>query len=502
VASSFDFLVPVDRTSGIPLRDQLYRILREAILDGRLQAAARLPSTRLVAGQTGLARQTVVEAYDQLVAEGYAIPRPASGTYVAETLPDDLLRARARRKQSVPLQAATGGLSKRGTRLAELPYATSPRDRVLRPFQTSTPALDAFPFDDWARLIAGYLRNRPAELLGHGDPAGYRPLREAIAGYVSAVRAARCTADQVIITAGTQQSVHLAAQVLLDPGDPVWVEEPGDPGVRAALLAAGARLVPVPVDADGLDVAAGTTRCPNARLALVTPSHHFPLGAVMSLQRRRALLEWARRASAWVMEDDYDSEYRYAGRPLASLQGLDADGRVIYMGTFSKVLFPALRLGFAIVSPALVEPFQRTRAMVDRHSPTLEQAALADFIAEGHMARHIRRMRSLYAARHDALMDLAHRHLRGMLDVQPAETGMHVVGWLPQGIDDREVTDQAQLAGLVTPPVSPHYLGSPPRQGGLLLGFSAFDEAQLADGVTRLAAVLRHTSRRGQLRAQ
>jgi GntR family transcriptional regulator / MocR family aminotransferase len=359
--ASFDFLVPVDRTSGSTLRDQLYRLLREAILDGRLPARSRLPSTRLVAQQTGVARQTVVEAFDQLVAEGYAVPRPASGTYVADTLPDEMLQARPRQKPAGVVGDGPRGPSQRGARLAALPAGASPPTPVPSPFQAGTPALDAFPADLRARLLADTLRDRPLELLSYADAAGYRPLREAIATYVNAVRAGRCTADQVMVTGGTQPALHLVAQVLLDPGDGVWVEEPGYIGAQSALLASGARLVPVPVDDQGLDVAAGIAISSKARLAVVTPSHQYPLGSVMSLPRRRALLDWAKRVGAWIVEDDYDSEYRYSGRPLASLQGLDIDGRVVYLGTFSKVMFPSLRLGFAIIPPSLVETFERAR---------------------------------------------------------------------------------------------------------------------------------------------
>ena len=489
--ASGDFLLPIDRASPISLRDQLYRLLREAILDGRLQPAARLPSTRSVARQTGLARQTVVEAYDQLVAEGYGVARLASGTYVAETLPDDLLQVRRRRKPVVPLRVGPAALSRRGAMLASIPASQSRQYPAPRPFETGSPALDAFPYELWGRIISGLLQRRSAEMLWYGNSAGYRPLREAIATHVSAARAARCTVDQVIITAGTQQAVHLAAQVLLDPGDAVWVEEPGYQGGRGALLAADARLVPVPVDAEGLDVAAGDTLAPNARLALVTPSRQYPLGVVMSLRRRRALLEWARRAGAWILEDDYDSEYRYTGRPLASLQGLDTDGRVVYVGTLSKVLFPSLRLGFVVVPPVLVEPFERARALLDRQSPTLDQAALAEFMADGHLARHIRRMRSLYAARHTTLLELGQRHLAGLLEVEPAEAGLHVLGWLPEGLDDCAVSSLARAAGLETPALSAYYLGPRPRRGALLLGFSAFDADQLARAVGQLATLLR-----------
>jgi GntR family transcriptional regulator / MocR family aminotransferase len=294
----------------------------------------------------------------------------------------------------------------------------------------------------------------------------------------------------VIVVAGSQQALDLTARLLLDEGDAAWIEDPGYLGARGALLGAGASLVPVPVDGEGLDVQAGQARNPEARLIYVSPSHQYPYGVTMSLPRRLALLESASRAGAWVLEDDYDSEYRYAGRPLAALQGLDGEGRVIYLGTFSKVLFPALRLGYMVVPPDLVDGFVAARALVDRHSPTLDQAALADFIADGHFARHIRRMRALYAERQAILVEAATHGLAGVLDVSTAEAGMHLVGWLPPGVDDVEASRQAAAHGVEAPPLSLYSL-EPPRHGGLLLGYTAVGEKEIRDGVQRLAKALR-----------
>jgi GntR family transcriptional regulator/MocR family aminotransferase len=421
-----DFLVPIDRASTLPLRDQLYRQLRQAILDSRLAAGARLPSTRAVAQQTGLARQTVVEAFDQLIAEGYVVPRPASGTTVADTIPDQLLNARSRARRAPPTNAAPGRLSRRGFRLASVQIGAVPDYAGAPPFQTGTPALDDFPFELWARISSRLLLSRPVELLAYGDPGGYRPLREALAAYLGSTRAVRCTPEQILVTAGAQQAMDLVARLLADPDDAAWIEEPGYVGARAALAAAGLRLVPLPVDGEGLDVESGRARWPNARLAYVTPSRQYPLGVTMSLQRRRALLAWAQQEQAWILEDDYDSEYRYAGRPLASLQGLDEADRVLYLGTLSKVLFPALRLGYVVVPPPLIESFTRGRALYGRHAPGIDQAVLAEFIADGHLARHIRRMRRLYGKRQAILVDLCHRHLAGLLEVAEAEAGMQL----------------------------------------------------------------------------
>ena len=320
-------------------------------------------------------------------------------------------------------------------------------------------------------------------------------MREAISGYLGARRAARCSPEQVVVVSGSQQALDLAARVLLDPGDAAWVEDPGYAGARAALAGAGARLVPVPVDDDGLDVSAGKEREPDARLAYVTPSHQYPLGPTMGLGRRLELLRWASGAGAWIVEDDYDGEYRYGGRPLEALQGLDTGGRVVYVGTFSKVLFPALRLGYLVVPPDLVDAFVAARELSDRGSPVIEQSVLADFIAEGNFARHVRRMRALYASRQEALVEAAKQELSGLLNIGPAEAGMHLVGSLPWGADDREASRRATSYGVEAPPVSAYAMkGAPypenPHRPGLLLGYAALTEAEILRGVRRLAAAL------------
>jgi GntR family transcriptional regulator/MocR family aminotransferase len=327
-------------------------------------------------------------------------------------------------------------------------------------------------------------------LLAEGQVAGYTPLRQEIAAYVTAVRGVRCRSEQVLIVNGSQQALDLAARVLLDPGDAAWVEDPGYLGARGALASAGARLVPVPVDGEGLSVETGITLAPHARLVYVSPSHQYPLGVTMSVARRLALLSWASRADAWVLEDDYDSEFRYTGRPLACLQGLDVEGRVLYLGTFSKTLLPALRLGYLIVPDGLVDAFLAAHAVADRHSPTLEQAVLADFIAEGHFARHVRRMRTLYAERQACLLEAAHRELDGALELAPADAGMHLVGWLPSKIIDRDVTSAAAAHGVEVLPLS-RYAMNPLVRGALLLGYAGFDRAAIRSGVTRLATVFR-----------
>ncbi len=511
--------ITLDADSPIPLHRQLYNGLREGILAGRLAAGARLPSTRLLAAELAISRNTVLDAYGQLLAEGYVVGQVGAGTYVARALPEELLHADGaggmpRANHQRPAARPPRQVSRRGALLAatlvtaptadhRLPttdeqfitqHATRNTQHGLISFRPGQPALDHFPSNTWGRIAARRWRRPPAELLGYAAPAGYAPLRAEIAAYLGAARAVRCDAGQVIIVSGSQQALDLAARVLLDEGDAAWIEDPGYLGARGALLGAGARLIAVPVDQEGLDVATGAARDSMARLAYVTPSHQYPLGVTMSLARRLALLEWAGRAGAWVLEDDYDSEYRYAGRPLAALQGLDPGlgrdgGRVIYIGTFSKVLFPALRLGYLVVPPDLVDAFVAARALIDRHPPTLEQAVLADFIAEGHFVRHIRRTRALYAARQAALVTAATRDLAGRLDVCPAEAGMHLVGWLPNGEDDRAASHRAAAQGVETLPLSA-YAAEPPGRGGLLLGYTALDEPQIREGVRRLAAAL------------
>lgn len=481
-------LNPEDDT---PLHRQLCDRLREAILNGTLRAGTRLPGTRTLATELGISRNTVVNAFEQLLAEGYVTGRVGSGTYVACKLPETLLQVSP--TSPAPTLADPGGrnLSRRGRMVAST-WSVEPHDHgPPRAFQVGVPAVQEFPIALWSRLVNRCWRQAPASLLSYGCPAGYAPLREAIASYVGPARGVRCTPEQVIIVSGSQQGVDLAARLLLDPGESVWVETPGYRGARAALQGAGARPVPVPVDDEGLIVAEGWQRAPHARLAYVSPSHQYPTGAVMSLPRRLELLEWADQADAWVLEDDYDSEYRYAGRPVSALQGLDRCSRVIYIGTFSKVLLPALRLGYLIVPPDMVEAFTNARKVADIHSPTVDQAVLADFINEGHFSHHLRRMRTLYAERQAVLLDAVQAELAGVLEIAPNETGMHVVAWLPAGVADRAVVEHLVAHGIYTRALSSECLEPAPR-GGLLLGYAALTPEQIRAGVRQMRAALAH----------
>ncbi len=474
----------LDRAGAEPLHRQLYRALRQAVLDGRLRAGERLPPSRALAADRGLSRNTVVTAYDTLLAEGYVTGRVGAGTFVASTLPDAAPGGGAGRDGGRTESRRGVGLSARGRMLAEAPALA--RDRAGRPFALGTPALDAFPFGLWAQLLGRCWRGGGRMLATEPDPLGHPPLRAEIAAYLRAVRAVRCEAEQVVIVSGAQQGLALMAQLLIDPGDSAWVEEPGWPGNRAALLGAGAELVPVPVDAEGIDVAAGMARGPDARLVLVTPSHQFPLGVTMSLTRRLRLLDWAAARDAWIVEDDYDSEFRYAGPPLAALQGLDGAGRVIYVGSFSKVMFPALRLGYVVVPPDLVEPVRAARRHFDGGTSIVPQAALHRFLADGHFASHLRTMRALYAAKRAAFLESIASGFAGFAEAEAGEAGMHVLLRLPPDCPDRALAERAARIGLTTPPLSDYYRGGG-AGNGLLLGFAAHDPAALDRAVRDLA---------------
>ena len=357
-----------------------------------------------------------------------------------------------------------------------------------RPFDAGLAALDSFPLHTWNRLSSRRARLSGPSLIGYGDPAGYPPLREAVAAYLSASRGVSCVAEQVVILTSSQQALDLAARMLLDPGDAAWLEDPGYLGARSALRAAGAQVVPVPVDDQGLDVEAGRSRAASARLVYVTPSHQYPTGVTMSLERRLALLDWAGRAGAWVVEDDYDAEYRYEGRPIAAIQGLDPAGRVLYVGTFSKTLFPSIRLAYLVLPKGLVSAFVNARALMDGHTPQLPQAVLADFLVEGHFGAHLRKMRALYRERRDALVESVERRCGGRLRLGPADCGFHVAAYLPEGKRDVEIAHRAAGHGLALPPLSRYFLGR--ARHGFLLGFAGVTSAGIRQGAGAMRRVV------------
>jgi GntR family transcriptional regulator / MocR family aminotransferase len=473
-----------ERAPDTTLTRWLYQELRRAILDRRLLPGTRLPASRDVAAQYGISRGTVVTVFEQLQAEGYLIGRVGAGTRINERLSPDVLKKPALYPRIRKLPAPIRGL---------------PTSQPARPFRPYEPALTEFPVEIWARVAGRRLRRASASLLAGGDPRGYAPLREVIAAYLGSSRGVNCSADSVLVVSGVQQGLDLISRLLIKPGEAVWVEDPGYFGAVAAFRQAGARIVPVPVDEGGLSVSQGEKLYKPAKAAYLTPAHQFPLGMAMPLERRMAVLKWARETGAFLIEDDYDSEYRFDGRPRPALQGLDKAGSVIFLGSFNKVLFPSLRLGYLVSPPALIDPLLALRLGVDLHPPSFDQAILCDFMAEGHLGRHIRRMRDMYATRLAALQHEARRYLAGLLDVSPIQAGLNTAGFLRNGMSSRQAEAVAANHGIEAPGLDRFTLGR--RQvEGLLLGFAAFDERAIRRGIVTLAAALEQSAPRTKAR--
>lgn len=465
------------RDSGLPFQEQLVRFFRDAVARGALRGGTRVPATRVLAQELGLSRNTVGLAYERLVAEGFFEARHGSGTFVSERLP---ARPAA---PSRPRDAQAPAGSRRAAALLATPRpAPAAPDWPLVP---GLPALDAFPCALWARLEARFWRRHPVATLAYGDPRGYLPLREALAGYLGAARGITCTADHIVVTPGTQAGVLIAALAVSDPGERAWVEHPGHEATRRSLALAGLQVIGVPVDGEGLDVEAGRARAPEARLALVSPSHQYPLGTVMSLARRLSLLQWAAGCDAFVIEDDYDSEFRYGGAPVSTLKALDGGGRVLYVGTLSKMLAPGLRLGFLVVPDRLVDAVQAVRLAVDRHVPAPLQAVTAAFIADGHLGAHIRRLRAIYAERRDALIAAGEAAGPGRIELDRCATGLHMVAYLPPGLSDAAVAAEARARRIGVVPLSGYAVPDAPplpRQG-LMMGFGNTPPRQIRAAV-------------------
>lgn len=478
--------IALDRNSPTSLQEQIVRYFREAVLGLRLKSGTRVPSSRTLSAEHGVARITVVQAYDQLVAEGYLVPRAGAGMFVAESAPELYLRPAAIK----PCARTATPASPRFVPARPLPSPPhSPFD--ILPLAIGSPGLDYFPWSDWKTISARVHQERPTELLGYGDARGLAELREAIAEYLGAARGIGCTADQIFIVAGSQQGLDLTARALAQPGDAAWFEEPGYPRGRLAFEAAGLRIVPVPVDDEGINVTIGTRIAPDARLALVSPSHQYPIGVTMSLRRRLALLQWAERANSWILEDDYDGEYRYSGRPLAPLHVLDRGSRVLYLGTFSKILAPSLRVGYLVLPLDLVDLFAALKSASDHHTPGLIQRTLARFIREGRLASHLRRMRVVYARRRAALVAALEQEAAGLLavDLVP-EAGLHLVAKLAVDMDDIAASGRALDLRVRAAPLSTFYAGAN-RERGFVLGFGGTREADMVRAVRLLVQAIR-----------
>ena len=494
-------IAPNDGVQDQPLHEQVYRAIRDQIVRRDLRGGVRLASTRALAEQLSISRFTIVAAIDRLVAEGYLVTRQGAGTFVVDALPEEFIRPTPAAHLVAPADSPhrAPAISRRGAALSRVVITGPRQEDGPRAFHPRRPALDRFPVAEWARLVGRRWRAARVTDLDYGDPAGYRPLRQAIAEHISVTRGLDCDAAQVIVTSGAQQAFDTVFRVLLDPGDRVWMEEPGYLDVRAALIAAGASLVPVRVDAQGLDVGQGIARAPAARLAVVSPSHQYPSGVTMSASRRAALLQWARRAGAWIVEDDYDSYFRYGGRPVPALQRFDAETaavpRVIYVGTFSKTMFPSLRLGFCIVPPRLVDAVSNARAIASRNAPLVDQAALAAFIRDGLYDRHLRRARLIYRERYDALRAAVDRELHGVLSIEPAAAGTHVIARLHgekrrgRESEAQRIARLAARENLVLFPLSRYCLETPKRDG-LVLGYGSLTPRQIAASTRTLAKVI------------
>jgi GntR family transcriptional regulator/MocR family aminotransferase len=476
----------LDRRNRTPLTRQIYMQVRSAVLSGALRPGTRVPSSRAMASKLGVARASVVSAYEQLLAEGYVESRRGSGTFISRHLTGLALRRRGAPRairRVIPTSTRT------------FPdFERSAVQSDARPFNTGRTLIDARTAETWRRLTHRTVRRLGANDLGYTDPAGLAELRGNICAYLRAARAVRCDPEQVVITGGTQQAIDIAIRMLLTPGDEVWVEDPGYPLTHAQLLLAKARPHAIPVDTQGLIVGAGRRMAPRARAAFVTPSHQFPTGVALSMARRLELLAWARQSSAFIIEDDYTSEFRYSGPPLASLQGLDDTEQVIYVGTLNKALFPGLRIGYAVVPRALLPAFVSARYLMDRQPATMQQAVVSEFMQQGHFAAHIRRMRELYREQRDALAMMLMRRGADRLDVVTPDQGMHLVAYLRDGSSDIALEGTAQRAGIVVRAISRFYRAQRPRPG-LMLGFSGFPRQLIVPAAARLAMLVANHDR-------
>ena len=474
-------LFRLDSSSQTPLFRQLYIEMRNAILERRLAAGTKLPSTRELSGDLNVSRNTVLNAYEQLLAEGYIRGKIGSGSYVSDLKHEPSKQNLSPRKNV---------LSKRGKLLFQTMVSNPSLPNAKISFRPGTPALEKFPFVYWGKLLKHSLQMLRARDFHYSDPAGYPPLRKAIAAYLNRNRGLQCNPSQVIILNGSQQALDLSCKVLLNETDTVWMEDPGYKGARAAFHTHGAKIVSVPIDSEGLQWH-NLSIHGRPKLIYVTPSHQFPLGITMSLQRRLGLIELAAKNKSWILEDDYDSEFRYDGRPIAALQGLDQNHRVLYIGTFSKVMFAGLRLGYIVVPEDLVPAFVRAKAVTDRHAAILEQAALAEFLISGRFERHIREMRKLYHQRQQKLVEAIGRLLPGVVSAKPHPSGMHLIGWLNRTMDDKVVSNRLAQSGIEAPALS-LYMERKRRPGGLLLGYSGLSSQQLTFAVTMIQNILNH----------
>jgi GntR family transcriptional regulator/MocR family aminotransferase len=495
--SSLDLqLVRLDRRNPTPLNQQLSAALRAAIQNGQLSAGFRLPSTRDLAIQLAVSRTTVISAYDQLGAEGYLTSTVGRGTRVSLQLPEEAFMVRFQcdsaakhsQSQSTANNQQRLEFSEFGRTLSTLDFTGMVFAPEIKPFRAGIPALDEFPVALWSQLIRKVWKNISVNDLSYGEPEGWRPLRRAVANYVRAYRGVRCTDEQVLIVNGTQQVFDIISRILLRPADKVLFESPGYLRAKLAFQAAGARLVNVPVDQHGMNLASVAQVSPSARLAYVTPSHQYPLGVTMAIDRRMQLIEWATLNQGWIVEDDYDSEFRYTHRPIPALQGLDPHDRTIYVGSFSKVMYPSLGIGYVVVPTKLCDTFRLVLATAGRPPSKVDQIALAEFIEDGHFARHLRRMRLVHEGRRTALVESLSSHLGHALQIEGAEAGLHCTALLDQRWRDHVIVKQAAERGVFLRALSEFFDVAPPAEhnNGLVFGFACATPAQIRGAIRKL----------------
>ena len=473
----------------VPLHQKLYEELRRAILGGRLLPCQKLPSTRSLAQSLGISRSTVTQSYEQLLSEGYLETKVGSGTFVGAQLPDDLSRSPALEPPE-KLNRPAIRLSKYATQLAEAEPPLRPETQAPISFRYGRPALDLFPLELWRKLLSRHCCAQSDWLDYSTDLLGYAPLRKAIAHYISRARAVHCEPDQVLITNGTQQALALVTRLLIDPGDTIAMEDPGYISARRVFISQGAKILPIAVDASGLVVQELLNNATESiRFVYVTPSHQFPTGVTLSLPRRLQLLAWAEQTGAMLIEDDYDSEYRYGDRPIPALQGLDRSNSVLYIGTFSKVLFPSLRIGYLVLPKNLVSLFSHSKWLSDRHLPMLEQLVLTDFIEEGHLERHIRKMRSHYERCRQILVQALKTYFGERVTILGDKAGIHLMVKFQTDLSDEEIIRRAAQVGVGLFPAQPHYLKGN-GTGAVILGYAELNPEQIQTGIRKLAEVL------------
>lgn len=482
----------IEKSASTPIYRQIESQIRDAILTGIIKPGLQLPASRVLAQDLGVSRPTMVRVYEYLSFEGFLETRHGSGTFVSPTLPDYLPHKSTQPKNSEQQNTViTKPLSKIGEKFSTL--APSLTRSKFAAFLPNVPALDSFPHARWQKIRDNCLRTNRTGLLGYEDSAGHMPLRRSIAEYLAVHRGDHCDPEQILIVSGATAAFHLAVMVLSNPGDKVWLEDPGPDGVRAMLMALGRNIVNLDVETDGMDIKSAIQHDSDARLAFTMPSRQHPLGVTLSLTKRMMLLDWARKNRSWIIEDDYDSEFRYSGRPLGSMRSIDTTNSVIYVGTFSKSLFPSLRIGYLVLPENLIDTFRSAMGTISRSISILDQATLARFINEGYFTAHIRQMHNLYSTRRTSFIEITNEKLSGLLDIEAPDSGINVIGWLPPGTNDMQISKELHDASVYTFPLS-LFRTRPSDKTGLVMGFASTDRAETVEKISLLASVLESSS--------